>query len=46
MVVGLRMAGQAWQAYADAVIQGNRSAATLARPMAELLLDRALSRRP
>lgn len=25
---------------------GNRSAATLARPMAELLLDRALSRRP
>ncbi|MBE2272016.1 MAG: hypothetical protein IAE80_27525, partial [Anaerolinea sp.] len=30
MVVGLRMAGQAWQAYADAVIQGNRSAATMA----------------
>ena len=30
MVVGLRLAGQSWQAYADAVIQGNRSAATMA----------------
>lgn len=30
MVVGLRLAGQSWNAYADAVIQGNRAAATMA----------------
>ncbi len=30
MVVGLRMAGQSWTAYADSVIQGNRAAATMA----------------